>query len=139
MSISKVHKFTLAAIAAVACAGVMQAEEQGTFHLPVEARWGQVVLQPGDYTIIQPSASPDTTPLRLVGHGKMVFELPLVTEYRDYSESSYLKLAQVDGQYFVSKFESGVTSKTFTFPTPKATQRQVASRTVEQGLVLAVK
>jgi len=139
MSISKLQKFSLAAIAAVACAGVMQAEQQGTFHLPVEARWGQVVLQPGDYTIIQPSASPDTTPLRLVGNGKMVFELPLITEYRNYSESSYLKLAQVDGQYFVTRFESGVTSKTFTFPTPKAIQRQVASRSVEQGLALAVK
>lgn len=139
MTISKLHKFTLAAIAAVACAGVMQAEEHGSFHLPVEAHWGRVVLEPGDYTIIQPGASLDQTTLRLVGQGKIVFESPLITEFRRYSDSSYLTLTKVDEQYFVTEYKSGVTGKTFTFNMPKETRRQVASRGMEQGLALAVK
>lgn len=139
MTISKLHKFTLAAIAAVASAGVMQAQEQGTFHLPIEARWGQMVLEPGDYTIIQPTVSLDQTQLRLQGAGKTVFEMPRITEFQRYSDSSYLKLKKIDGQYFVSEFDSGVTGKTYTFGTPKASHHDMASRGTDEGLALAVK
>jgi hypothetical protein len=139
MSVSRLQTLGLTALAAFACTGVMQAAEQGTFHLPMEAHWGQTVLEPGDYTIIQPTVSFDSMPLRVVGGEKSVFEPSHLAEFRQYSDSSYLKLTTVDGEYFVTEFSSGATGKTFRFDIPKSVRRHLATRRVDGTLALAVK
>jgi hypothetical protein len=139
MSVWKFKTLTLAGVAALASIGVMQGAVQGRFHLPTEARWGQVVLQPGDYTIELPTLSLDESHMIVQGEGKRVFETPHLAQSGRYSDSSYLKLTMVDGEYYVTEFSSGITGQTFGFQVPKAARRQLTSNAVSTGLALAVK
>jgi hypothetical protein len=139
MRISIAHIFTWTAVAAFAGVASMQAAQQGRFHLPTEAHWGRTVLQPGDYTINLPIASTGELMLRVQGEGKNVFELPRLTNREEYSNSNYLTLQKIDGEYFVTSFRSGASGKTYDFFAPKPKHRELMSRDGEAGLALAVK
>ena len=123
MSISMASIFMLAAAAGLAGAGLMQAAEQAKFHLPVAAHWGSVVLQPGDYNLWLPDVAAGERMFRIERDGKTVRELPLVTDVQKTSESSYLELRQIDGDYFVRELSFGPTGRAFTFSVPKTRQR----------------
>ncbi|HZS53820.1 MAG TPA: hypothetical protein VFA65_05420 [Bryobacteraceae bacterium] len=126
MRISIVRLLGVAA-AALACTGVMQAAEQGTFHLTNEIHWGKAVLEPGDYRMVLPAPGLRQPHFRIEGRSGMIFELPLTTGFQSYSDSNYLKLVKVDGNYFIQAFSSGATGKTFTFSVPKPTSRHLTS------------
>lgn len=127
MSMSITRVTTFAALAAFACTGLMQAEEHASFHLPITAHWGSVVLEPGDYRIAFPDASMGERTFR-VEHtgGKTVRELPLVISPQQNSDRSSLRLQEIDGDYFIREFSSGPTGKSFLFPVPKTNHRQQA-------------
>jgi hypothetical protein len=115
-------------LAMLAAVGAAQAGEQARFHLPFEARWGGVVLAPGDYKVSLPETSLGVPQFILKGTDRDKYIQPLVTDYdggfrRDASRS-YLQLVKVNGTYFVAKYCSGPTGKTFNFATPKH-KRQV--------------
>lgn len=129
---------SLAAVAAFASAGLMQAAEHASFHLPVTAHWGQVVLEPGDYKMILPEPSTGQMEFVVRGAGTAVYESPLVATTQDVSNSSYLKLREIDGNYFIREFTSGPTGETFTFPIPKRSHRQQEAMGADRSLSVAV-
>jgi hypothetical protein len=132
------HLITVASLSALASAAIMQGAQQCTFHLPVAAHWGKVLLQPGDYSLSRASSIVDQAIFRVDGAGTTAFEIPLLAEEQSPSDRSYLKLSAVGGDYFVREFSSGITGKTFEFSVPKEVRRKLASST-DAGLALAVK
>lgn len=136
-SIARVLSF--AAVAAFASTGLMQGAVHNTFHLSTETHWGNSVLEPGDYAIDVPVTSLGRTQLLVHGAGKIVFEVPLTQYAQKNSDSNYLKLSKIDGEYFISEFSSGATGQTFTFSVPKAKHHQLTARGNEGNLALAVK
>ena len=137
--VSRLLKF--AAIAAVAGTTLMQGAEQGKFHLPFEARWGQAVLEPGDYSINTPEPSLGVTQFRVIdSKGKSLFELRSDMENQKSAERSWLKLNNVNGEYVVREYSSGSSGRTYTFPVPRATQRQIsAAKSTQNSVALMVR
>lgn len=127
MRISIAHIFGVAAVAALACTGTMQAEEHGAFHLTTETHWGNAVLEPGDYRMVLPEPSLRQPHFRIEGSGHMVYALPLTTGFQQYSNSNRLKLVKVDNSYFIQEFSSGATGKTFTFSVPQQRTRHLTT------------
>jgi hypothetical protein len=121
MNINRIFSFGL--LVMTAAAGAAQAEQQATFHLPFEARWGLVTLAPGDYKVLLPGSAPGISQFIVDRDHHSRFVQPLITDYdqgeNPGSSRSYLQLVNVDGTYFVSKYRSGMTGKTFTFRVPK--------------------
>jgi hypothetical protein len=128
---------SLAALTAFASAGLMQGAEQAAFHLPVAAHWGQSVLAPGDYKMYLPERSGGGMRFLVSGLGKSVFETPLVMGTQNFSSTSYLKLREIDGNYFVREFSSGPAGEIFTFPVPKTPHRRGAEKGVNISLAVA--
>ncbi len=116
-----------ATLTAVAGTALMQAE-QATFHLPVAAHWGNAVLAPGDYRMELPDLALGHPQFRVEGDGKAVYALPKVTDFTRTSNSNYLKLSEVDGEYYVCGYTSGLDGKEYTFFTPKRVPRWEASK-----------
>ncbi len=137
LSIGRFGKF--AAIAALTGSALIYAAPQATFHLPVETHWGQAVLAPGDYNLFLPAVSLDVPQFRVEHAGKSIFAVPLLTGNQDYSASNYLKLADVDGQYYVTEFSCGMKGKTFTFSIPKPVRRQLAAAQGGKGIAVTVR
>ncbi|MBV8552933.1 MAG: hypothetical protein JOY54_16690 [Acidobacteriaceae bacterium] len=112
------------------------AAQQATFHLPVTAHWGQAVLQPGDYKMTSPEPALGSSTFFVRGADMAAYTLPLTTEDRRASSSSYLQLVKVDGTYFVEEYNDGSAGKLFTFALPKAARRQTIAHA--SGPVVAV-
>jgi hypothetical protein len=114
----------LAAIVLFAGSALMQGAEQGSFHLPFQARWGETVLEPGDYTVKWPAPTIGDWPVRVTAAaGKTVYELPLYGELMPYSDSNKLILTNVNGEYVVTKLSLGAAGKAYGFPKPKSTRK----------------
>ncbi len=139
MNISRIHRFTLAAIFTFAVAGLMQAGEQCTFHLSSETRWGQAVLPPGDYRIYVPAIGETDRTVRVEGANKAVFEVPRTVTHDTTSDSSYLKLSEVNGMEVVREFSYGPQGKTFSFPAPRETRNLNVAKNSESTSLLAVR
>lgn len=129
---------SLTALAAFASTGVMQAAEQATFHLPVTAHWGMAVLQPGDYKLSLPSPGLGKTLLRVESTGNSVFELPLVVDVQSTSNSSYLQLREIDGNYYVTAFSSGESGKKYEFSAPKTRQKEQLAKSGDSSVSVSV-
>lgn len=95
--------------------------EQGTFNLPVQAHWGNAVLQPGEHTLQVPLPLGQTI-VYLRGGGAAQMAIPLTTENTADSNRSYLHLSKVGGEYYVDAYQSGVSGRRFIFAKPKATR-----------------
>jgi len=93
--------------------------QQGTFNLPVQAHWGNAVLQPGEHTVQVPLPLGQTI-VYLRGGGTAQMAVPLTTENTGGADRSFLHLSKVNGEYYVDEYQSGV--KRFIFARPKATR-----------------
>ncbi len=132
MNISHVFGFGLLAI--TLAAGAAQAGQQAAFHLPFEARWGELTMAPGDYKVSLPEVSLGIRQFSINGGDKTGFVQPMVTDdegIRSHSSDSYLELVKVNGTYFVAKYRSGATGKMFSFEVPKKKhEMELANRDV---------
>ncbi len=99
----------------LASPGNAAGEFKGKFDLPVEARWGNVDLEPGKYKLLIFSGS--NAPMLTVENedGKRVMILAIVTNDRPVSDKSALTLVQVDGKYFIRTLEAGDIGEVLTF------------------------
>jgi hypothetical protein len=103
------------AIALGLSASMAKAEEV-TFSLPFEARWGNAVLEPGDYKMSVPSSSSGIQVFTLTGNGKTLMFPSGGISYGTPTERSYLELVNRGGMYNVQEFSSGSTGRSFRFP-----------------------
>jgi hypothetical protein len=132
-------KWTMSAVMlAAAFAGTASAQSQnfrGTFELPVEARFGNVVLQPGNYTV---SSIEGAKGIRITGDKGKAAILSNGYELKPGTEKSRLILVDADGIYALKSFESASIGKSLHFAvgkTPRgAVERAAAKPVIELGL-----
>jgi hypothetical protein len=103
---------------------------QANFHLPFDAHWGTLTLTPGDYRIALPEAAAPVAVFYVKGQSAQGLELAGRFDFGEAGGKSYLKLVNVNGEYFVREYVSGTSGKTFTFLVPKATHRQQISERI---------
>ncbi len=117
------HILSFGLVAMTMAVGSAHAAVQAKFHLPVGARWGEMTLAPGDYSLSLPEGSLGVRQFTVKGANKTGYVQPTVTDDRDYltneSSASYLQLVKVNGAFFVAKYRSGPTGKLFSFAVPK--------------------
>ena len=112
-------KWTMsAAMLAAAFAGTAsQASAQslhyrGTFELQMEARFGNVVLQPGSYTV---STLEGAKGIRITGDKGKASILASGYELKPGTENAKMILVDSDGMYTLQSFESGLMGKALYF------------------------
>ena len=122
--------FLLAATAATA------STQQAHFRLPFEAKWGTLVLPPGDYTIQAPQLTTTQMAPEVIIRGPVVGIVMTVasdayggrvTRTRD---NEYLQLTKVGGVFCVTEYHDGSEETNFYFRAPKPGPEDTASREV---------
>lgn len=103
--------------------------QQATFHLPVEAHWNSAILEPGDYRLATPTLGVNEPAFVIRGTSASVYALPMVANIQATSNSSYLVLQKVNGEYFVTAYSSGAAGKNYLFATPKQARHQTVAKT----------
>jgi hypothetical protein len=134
-------KWTLSAvILAAAFAAAPQANAQsehyrGTFKLDFEARFGNTILQPGNYSV---STLEGAKGIRIMGDKGSVALLAASYDVRPGTERAKLILVDSDGTYALQSFESGAMGKELHFlvKRPRGTVEHAAAvkPTIEVGL-----
>ncbi len=96
---------------------------QATFHLPVSVHWGQATLAAGDYHMgtVEPGTS---VPVFYVhDQSRGILEMAGRSDPEETGGKSYLKLVEVNGEYFVKEYISGAKGKKYYFMLPKSVHR----------------
>ena len=108
MNLKQLCKLALVPLALCLSAGIGEAQNayQGKFTLPFEARWQNVVLPAGNYTISMHSATAPYT-MFVRGEGKSVIILGVSVNERTISEKSELTLVKLGNSYVVRSLEAG--------------------------------
>jgi hypothetical protein len=126
-----------AAFAGTASQACAQSEHyRGSFQLPFEARFGNVVLQPGSYSV---STLEGAKGIRITGDHARVAILAAGYDVKAENEKARMILVESNGMYALESFESGAMGKALHFLLPKtprgAVERAAAVKpTVELGL-----
>jgi hypothetical protein len=120
--------FSFALLAAAAGTAAAQAGQQVRFHLPYEAKWGNVALAPGDYSVVLPQVSLGQREFLIRGENGNAWVLPMATDVDalsiNPSDKNYLQLVNVDGVFFVSKYQAGANKVVFNFKVPKSRHKE---------------
>jgi hypothetical protein len=132
--------FGLAGLAAyLGLAAVGASAQQAAFTLPVEAHWGHVVLEPGDYKVRFPSSVDTMRLIRVTGNGKTLNFLPQVTSVdRKYGDSGKLVLTHESNGYRVSSISKPDSDSAFAFPLPKSHESSTGSLAHQDQAKIAV-
>jgi hypothetical protein len=128
-------KWTLsvAMLAAAVVASAQSPRYHGEFQLPFEARFGNVVLQPGSYTV---STLEGAKGIRITGDKGNVAILAAGYNVENGNEKARMILVDSNGTYALESFEARATSLHFlVVKTPRgAVERAAAKPAVEVGL-----
>ncbi len=104
---------------------------QATFHLPFSARWGTVYMAPGDYRVTLPESDSEASVFYLQSKSQRGFAVAGSLRHDEPQDKSYLKLVNVDGEYYVKQYVSASKGKIFLFQTPKRSHfEEFAGRTI---------
>jgi hypothetical protein len=127
----------LAAAVAVTApqAGAQSPTYKGTFTLPVEARFGTTVLEPGNYTV---STLGNASGIRITGESKSVSILSAGYDLTREGEKSKIVLVSTDNGYALRSFESASMGRALRFPVYKghgnSEHASAKQTTIEVGL-----
>jgi hypothetical protein len=103
---------------------------QATFHLPFRAHWGAKYMEPGDYRITLPEDISPASIFHLQSKTQGAFAVSGILMEEKPQDESYLKLVNVNGDYYVKQYVLA-NGKLFLFPTPKpAARQQIAERVI---------
>ncbi len=128
MALLNIRVLSAAFIAVALGVSASNAEgQQGRFTLPFDAQWGNIALKAGDYTLSTWASTSWPQIISLSGNGKTVYILAGNEVIAPQSQRSYLRIANVNGNYFVREYSSGLRGKSFTFEPPKAIRAQMAA------------
>lgn len=101
---------------------------KGSFDMPVTARWSQLTLVPGHYTLTIERSYAGTQFLRLRGpNGTQVKALTAYSQIKN-TDSSYLRLEKMAGTYAVREFHCAAAGQAFSFTAPKDLQMEARNR-----------
>jgi hypothetical protein len=135
-------KWTMSAvILAAAFAGTApQASAQtenyrGYFKLPFEARFGNVVLQPGSYTV---STLEGAKGIRISGDNGRAAILAVGYDMKPGIEKAKMILVDCDGMYTLETFESGAMGKSLRFVVGKNPHRAVERAAIKPAVEVAM-
>ncbi len=112
-----------------------QQSYHATFTLPVQARFGGVVLQPGEYTISTHEVPSGTNTVRITGDRGTATMIAAAVELEPESGHARLTLANVNGTYAVKRLDAGSVGKAFDFRIPKALPVTERAGTVLAGMI----
>jgi hypothetical protein len=102
---------------------------QATFHLPFNAQWGSLALSAGDYRLTVPEVGAPNSLFFLRGQSAASFRMAGGFQPSDNRGKAYIKLVNIDGEYFVREYISGVNGNAYWFQTPNAAHHeQLAER-----------
>jgi hypothetical protein len=132
-------KWTLSAVmlagAFVGSASAQSQNYRGTFELPVEARFGNVVLQPGSYTV---SSLELAIGIRITGDKGKVAILAAGYDLKPGTDKARMILVESDGMYALQSFEAGSMGKALHFHVQKnprgGVERAATKPAIEVGL-----
>jgi hypothetical protein len=123
-----INRILSLAIGVALLGGAAVSASAAEFYLPFEAKWGGVVLAPGNYQVTLPERSLGKTTFLVRGETSASFIQPMSGSdfgvYPQPASGPYLQLVKVDGEYFVKKYEAGWGGLTFFFKTPKPIHRE---------------
>ena len=121
-SLKLVAPLALALLAGCFTANLASAQEayRGRFTLPVEARWGHVVLPPGDYSFTLDHASNDGKIMVRRGTGNLGIILTQAIRDRQTSDQSALVLVRSGGNYTIRALRLAELGMTLEYSVPKA-------------------
>ena len=110
-----------------------QSAANGKFTLPHEARWGNLLLSPGDYSFsLQSPSLPAPIMVGKTGSSQIALVLPRVVSTEKLTEGSRLILSHSEsGESFVSALYLGDLGMSLHFAPPKA--QRSASETAKLG------
>ena len=125
---------TMAALAlAGTCAGPAraQAKAAGSFTLPFEAKWGNAVLPPGDYTFSVQSANAQSEALYLVTFTPKGRSGVTIASLRDLGtrigEKNMLVAVRNGGSYRIRSLHLPIANLAVSFAVPKEERTQIAA------------
>lgn len=135
-------KWTMSAVMlAAAFAGTasqVSAQSQnyrGSFNLQVEARFGSVVLPPGNYTV---STLEGAKGIRITGDNGSASILAAGYNVKPDTDRARMTLVEANGMYQLRTFESGAMGKALYFHLPKTprggVERASAKPAIEVGM-----
>lgn len=109
--------------------GKAQSVYTGKFTLPVQARWGGKVLQPGNYTISLGDSVQTPELLVLRGEGKEAFIVASATNFNsEHTDSSKLILVDNGSGYAIQTLVAGETGITMSYAVPKVKNVKAGQR-----------
>jgi hypothetical protein len=119
-------RFSLFALAVGFIASQANAQSaKGTFNLPFQAYWANVVLEPGQYAISLPTRASNSPVLYLSGHGKTIMVL-LGTSGTTESDRNYLRVENIGQAHVIRELTYGATGRLMRFSVPKSVRNQAA-------------
>lgn len=121
--------------------GAPQANAQavkGTFNLPFEAHWANVVLEPGQYSLMVPTAADNFAVIYVSGNGKTLMVPRGVVSQKQESERSYLRVENIGDMHVIREFNAGDTGQVFNFMRPKIASKELTASEREPDSTLAV-
>lgn len=102
---------------------------KASFTLPVETRWGGVVLPPGTYSVtLNSQAFPSIA--RIDGEGAHFFVMPSIVDSGQALGPSKLVIARSGGRARIRSLYMGTLGTTFWYPAPK-TERELLAHAPE--------
>jgi hypothetical protein len=120
--VNRILSFALFTVLVGATAATASAQ-QASFHLPFEAKWGSLVLPPGDYTVHLPEPALGSREVLVQGPA-VGFIMALTAD--NYGgriaappNGDYLKLVKIGDTFYVAKYEEASMDTTLFFKTPK--------------------
>ena len=114
---------TLATLVAFTAGANAATLTKATFTLPAQAYWNDTLLEPGEYTLSLTGSISGVPMISLRGEGVTAsFFAPASTG--ESSQSSRLKLDEVNGTYVVREFDAAPLGRAYTFRVSKAARNQ---------------
>ncbi len=101
---------------------------KGSFDLPVSARWSQMKLIPGHYTLTIQRSLAGIQLIRLQGpEGSQIDALMGYSPIKA-TDTNYLRLVRIAGTYAVKEFHCAASGQVFTFHAPKDLRMEARNR-----------
>ena len=129
MNLTITRLLTASAFVVALSLGASRANAQNAkFNLPVEARWGTILLSPGNYTLRVPDTASGSHIFYLQSNEGTKMTVPTIVNTETATGPGRLKLVSVDGTYYVEEYVSATSGTAIEFRVPKSDHRALTAQ-----------